>query len=176
MDLERTRYQTFDELREYCLRVASAVGLVCVEIFGYQNPGTRQFAIELGIALQLTNIVRDVRTDLERGRIYIPLDDLRAHGCQEGDLAAGVASGSVRAMLASQCARAREYYVRARRALPPEDRRRMVAARIMGGIYHATLRRIERSGYDVFSNEVRLSRPSRAAIAARVWLQAMVGL
>ena len=143
MDLERSRYETFDDLREYCVRVASAVGLLCIEIFGYTDPRTRQYAIDLGIALQLTNIMRDVGTDLERGRIYIPADDLRAHDCSEDDLRAGRPSDRVRGLLAAQCRRARDYYEKAERELPAVDRRSMVAARIMGAIYRAILERIE---------------------------------
>jgi 15-cis-phytoene synthase len=176
MDLERTRYETFDDLREYCLRVASAVGLLCIEIFGYSDPRTRQFARDLGIALQLTNIMRDVRADLERGRIYIPLDELRSHGVSEDDLRAGVVSDRVRSLLAAQCARARSYYEKAERELPGVDRRKMVAARIMAGIYHAILERIERSGYDVFGEKIRVPRPRRALIAAAIWAKSALGL
>jgi phytoene synthase len=176
MDIDLKRYEAFEELRLYCTRVASAVGLICLEIFGYRNQATRQYAIDLGIALQLTNILRDVRTDLERGRIYVPLEDLRAHACTEGDLAPGLRSGRVRSLLAFECERAQGYYRSAARLLPREDRRSMVAARIMGAIYHAILKRIERLDYDVFSGTVRVSKPRRAAIAARVWLQSVVGL
>ena len=175
MDLERSRYETFDELREYCLRVASAVGLICLEIFGYRNPRTRDYGVELGIALQLTNIVRDIHTDLARGRVYLPLEDLRRFGCREDDLAAGIVTPAVRALLSFECERAQSHYERAERELPVEDRRAMVAARIMGGIYHAILRRIERSGYDVFQGKVRVPRPQRAAIAAGIWTRAMLG-
>jgi 15-cis-phytoene synthase len=175
MDLERARYATFDELREYCLRVASAVGLLCIEIFGYTDPRTRQYALDLGIALQLTNIVRDVGTDLARGRIYIPAEDLRAHGCSEVDLHAGVVSDRVRRLLAAQCQRARDYYEKAERELPAVDRRRMVAARIMAGIYHAILERIERSGYEVFGQKIRVPRPRRAVIAAAIWARSTLG-
>jgi len=176
MDLERSRYETFEDLRQYCLRVASAVGLICLEIFGYRNPRTRDYGADLGLALQITNIVRDIRTDLARGRVYLPLEDLRRFGCSEADLAAGVVTPAVRALLAFECERAQAHYERAERELPAEDRRAMVAARIMGGIYHAILRRIERSGYDVFQGKVRVPRPQRAAIAAAIWARAMVGL
>jgi len=175
MDLECSRYETFEDLREYCLRVASAVGLICLEIFGYRNPRTRDYGVDLGIALQLTNIVRDIRTDLARGRVYLPLEDLRRFGCSEDDLAAGAVTPAVRALLAFECERAQAHYERAERELPAEDRRAMVAARIMGAIYHAILTRIERSGYDVFRAKVRVPRPQRAAIAAGIWLRAMIG-
>lgn len=174
MDLERTRYETFDDLREYCLRVASAVGLLCIEIFGHSDPRTRQYALDLGIALQLTNIIRDVGSDLARGRIYIPLEDLRAHGCSEDDLKAGTAD-RVRSLLAAQCRRARDYYEKAERELPEVDRRRMVAARIMGGIYRAILDRIELSGYQVFGEKIRVPRPRRAVVAAAIWARSALG-
>ena len=175
MDLDRDRYETFADLREYCLRVASAVGRICIEIFGYRDPRTLQYADDLGIALQLTNIVRDVQTDLRRGRIYLPLEDLRRFDCSEDDLSNGRLTDPVRRLLAFECGRAREYYEKAERDLPRGDRRRMVAARIMGAIYHAILERIERRGYDVFSGKVRVPRPRRAWIAASLWAQIMLG-
>ena len=175
MDLDRCRYETFDDLRQYCLRVASAVGLLCIEIFGYSDPRTRQYAIDLGIALQLTNIIRDIGTDLRRGRIYVPQEDLRAHGCTEEDLRAGAVTDRVRSLLAAQCQRARFFYEKAERELPVVDRRRMVAARIMGGIYHAILDRVEFSGYDVFGETIRVPRPSRAVIAGLIWARSAVG-
>jgi len=175
MDLERSRYQTFDDLREYCLRVASAVGLLCIEIFGYSDPRTRQYALDLGIALQLTNIIRDIATDLERGRIYIPLDDLARHQCTEEDLRNGTLDDRVRGLIAAQCERAKDFYGKAERELPAVDRRGMVAARIMGGIYHTILDRIELSGYDVFGEKIRVPRPRRAVIAAAIWTRAAVG-
>ena len=174
MDLQRMRYDTFDELRQYCLRVASAVGLICVEIFGYRDLQTRDYAIDLGIALQLTNIIRDVATDLERGRLYIPTEDLRRFGCTEEDLQSGRLDEKVRQLLAFQVQRARRFYRKADAALPRRDERRMVAARIMGAIYFDLLRAIERAGYDVFRRRVRVARPRQAIIAAFTWLRIMV--
>jgi phytoene synthase len=183
MDLGDRRYETFADLYEYCVRVASAVGLMCVEIFGYTDPRARQYAIDLGIALQLTNILRDVPEDLARGRLYIPQEELRRFGCTEADLAreaseagGGVRSAAVRALLQHQGERAREYYARAAAALPAADARRLLAARIMGAIYFALLERIERAGYDVFSRRIRLPRPRRALIAVRTWLRRGTGL
>ena len=174
MDLERSRYDTFEELRQYCLRVASAVGLICVEIFGYRDVQTRDYAIDLGIALQLTNIIRDVAPDLARGRVYIPTEDLRRFGCTEEDLRAGVVNDRVRQLLAFQVDRARHFYRKADAALPRRDERRMVAARIMGAIYSDLLRSIERAGYDVFSRRARVARPRQALIAALTWAKVMV--
>jgi 15-cis-phytoene synthase len=175
MDLERTRYESFDALKEYCLHVASAVGLLCIEIFGYRDARTRQYALDLGVALQLTNIIRDVSTDLARGRIYIPIEDLARFGCSEEDLCAAAVLPRVRDLLAFECARAREYYEKAERELPKPDRRSMTAARIMAAVYHAILDRIEASGYDVFTAKVRVPRPRRAVIAAALWARSLAG-
>jgi 15-cis-phytoene synthase len=174
MDLERVRYDTFEVLRQYCLRVASAVGLICVEIFGYSDLHTRDYAIDLGIALQLTNIIRDVPVDLERGRLYIPTEDLARFGCTEEDLRSGVVTDNLRELLAFQAERAKQFYRKAEAALPPLDERRLIAARIMGAIYLDLLRTIERSGYDVFRRRMRVSRPRQAMIAAATWMKVMV--
>jgi phytoene synthase len=174
MDLERVRYDTFEILRQYCLRVASAVGLICVEIFGYSDLHTRDYAIDLGIALQLTNIIRDVPIDMERGRLYIPTEDLTRFGCTEEELRAGVVTDNLRELLAFQAERAKQFYRKADAALPPLDERRLIAARIMGAIYLDLLRTIERSGYDVFRRRMRVSRPRQAIIAAATWMKVMV--
>ena len=174
MDLQCLRYETFEELRQYCLRVASAVGLICVEIFGYRNLRTRDYAIDLGIALQLTNIIRDVAPDLERGRLYIPMEDLHRFDCTEDDLRAGIVTGNVRRLLAFQVERARRFYRKADGALPRHDERGLVAARIMGAIYSDLLRSIARAGYDVFRSQARVGRPRQAVIAGLTWLKVMV--
>ena len=176
MDLKRRRYDRFDALRQYCLRVASAVGLICVEIFGYRDVHTRDYAIDLGIALQLTNIIRDVYPDIQRGRLYIPTDELKQFGCTEDDLRAGVLTPDLRRLLVYQAERAKQYYRKADAALPRRDERQLVAARIMGAIYFELLRTIERSGYDVFSHTVRVSRPKQAVLAALTWLKVKMPL
>jgi len=170
MDLDIARYRTFDDLCEYCRRVASAVGLVCIRIFGCTSGRSCEYALNLGIALQLTNILRDVRGDLERGRVYLPLADLEEHGVTIDDLKRGVMTPAVRSLLAFECGRARAFYDRARRSVPPEDRRKLVAAEIMRAVYFETLQRIERRNYDVFSGRVRVARPRQAVIAIRQWL------
>lgn len=174
MDLECLRYNTFEALRQYCLRVASAVGLICVEIFGYRDVHARDYAIDLGIALQLTNIIRDVSTDMERGRVYIPNEDLTRFDCTDEDLRARIMTDKVRRLLAYQTERAKIFYRKADAALPRHDERRLVAARIMGAIYLELLRTIERAGYDVFTRRARVSRPRQAMIAALTWLKVMV--
>lgn len=170
MDLDTSRYQTFDELLQYCHRVASAVGLICIRIFGCRDARASEYAVTLGVALQLTNIVRDVKDDLARGRVYLPLEDLQSMGCHVEDLAAGRLTDPVRQLLAFECRRAHEYYRRAIEVRPSGDRRRLVAAEIMRAVYFETLQRIERSGYDVFSGRARVPRPRQALIAARQWL------
>ena len=170
MDLETTTYETFDDLFEYCRRVASAVGLICIEIFGCRSDRARDYALNLGVALQLTNILRDVSDDLARGRVYLPLEDLRACGCTVDTLAAGVTTAAVRRVVELECRRAHDFYRRAEAARPPEDRRRLVAAEIMRSVYFETLTRIEMRGYDVLTEAKRVPRATQAAIALRQWL------
>ncbi|MBS1819897.1 MAG: presqualene diphosphate synthase HpnD [Acidobacteria bacterium] len=170
MDIDHDRYETFDDLVEYCHRVASAVGMICIRIFRCTNPKAAEYAEYLGVALQLTNILRDIRGDLERGRVYLPMEDLRAHGCTVDDLRKGEVTEPVRRLLAFECARAHEYYEKAIAVRPPEDRGRLVAAEIMRAVYAETLARIERRGYDVFGERVRTPKPLQALIALRQWL------
>jgi 15-cis-phytoene synthase len=174
MDLDHACYPTFAALSQYCRRVASAVGLICVEIFGYRNPATREYADSLGMALQLTNIIRDVAADLQRGRVYLPAEDLARFGVTVDDLARGQVTAPVRALLAFECDRARTFYARAAAQLPPEDRKSLLAAEIMGAIYFAILQRVERAGYDVFTSRIRVPRPARAMIALRIWLRTLL--
>jgi len=175
MDLSHARYETFDALLEYCRRVASAVGLICVEIFGYRDVGSLAYAENLGIALQLTNIIRDVAADLRRGRIYLPCEDLRRFGVTEDDLRRGRVTPDVAALLRFECDRAHAYYQRAAWQLPAADAASLVAAEIMGAIYYRILTRIEGANYDVFSARIRVPRPQRAVIALRIWLQTLIG-
>jgi phytoene synthase len=182
MDIEPHRFETFDDLEPYCERVASSVGLICAEIFGYRDAAVREYARDLGVALQITNIVRDVGVDLKEGRFYLPLADLRAHGCREEDFVEevraagrGVRSPAVLAVLRDQVQRARTYFARAARTLPQAERRAVLAAEIMRAIYEETLRRIEASGCDVFSRVVRLNRAAQARIALGVLWKTIVG-
>lgn len=174
MDLDGRRYETFADLREYCWRVASTVGLICLPIFGCRHPGGRDYAMNLGLALQLTNIVRDVKKDFEQGRVYLPQDELRRFGCTDSDLAAGRVTPQIAALLDYQLQRARRYYEQAAAALPSGESRHLVAAEIMGAIYFGILERIEARGYDVFSEVVRVPRPQRAWIAAATWAKTLM--
>jgi phytoene synthase len=170
MDLDHVRYQTFDDLLEYCKRVASAVGMICIRIFRCQGDTAPDYALNLGVALQLTNILRDVEDDLAKGRVYLPLEDLAAAGCTVEDLQAGTMTEPVRRLMEFESKRARDFYQRALAARPAVDRRRLVAAEIMRAVYFETLRRLERSGYNVFSGRTRTPKPRQALIALRQWL------
>ena len=169
-DLTRKRYDTFEELRDYCYRVASLVGLLCVEIFGYRNPVSRSYAEELGLAFQMTNILRDLRADAEAGRIYLPREDLARFHVPEDDLLAGRVTPAFRELMRFETERARERFMRADRLLPAEDRRALFAARIMGEIYRGVLTEIERIGYDVFRRQASLSEARKIGIALRIYL------
>jgi phytoene synthase len=176
MDLTRKRYQTFDELYLYCYRVASVVGLICIEIFGYRNPGTKVYAEKLGIALQLTNILRDVREDALRKRIYLPLEDLRRFKVSEDDILAGKHSDRFERLMAFEAARAQEFYREAVKNLPREDRRTLLTSEAMRLIYHAILRRIERSRYRVMDRRHGLSAPRKLFLVGRAWATSHVNL
>lgn len=176
MDLGTSRYATFDDLSAYCRRVASAVGLICVEIFGYSDPRARDYAVRLGMALQLTNIVRDVSADAARGRVYLPEEDMARFGVTADDLRRGDVTPAVRGLLRYQCDRARSYYREAAAALPPGDAYHLLAAEIMGAVYFEILRRIEGADYDVFRRRIRVPRPMRAVIALRVWARTLLRL
>ncbi len=169
MDLSRRRYETFDELILYCRRVASAVGLICIEIFGYSNPSTRVYAEKLGLAFQLTNIIRDVREDAQRGRIYLPLEDLHRFGVTESELLGGLYNDRFRALMAFEAKRARDLYNEAAEALPLEDRPAMLSAEAMRLIYSALLEQIVRSNYRVFDRRHRLSTPRKLYLVGRAW-------
>jgi len=157
MDLNKNRYATFSELRSYCYRAASTVGLMCAEVFGYHRVRTKQYAVHLGIALQLTNILRDIKQDAKRGRIYLPLEDIHRFGLSEQDILANVYDDRFRALMKFEVDRTREYYRKAKEALAEEDKPLFTAARIMGNIYYLLLRRIEKVNYDVYSKRIRLS-------------------
>jgi len=173
MDLVTRRYRTFADLRVYCERVASAVGLASIEIFGYDDPRTRDYAMELGLALQLTNILRDVGVDAARGRLYLPLEDLARFGVSEEALLAAARSEraarppGLERLLAFEADRARSHYAAAANALPARDRRAMLAAEIMGAIYRAVLEEWARRGCPVGGARVRLGKPRRIALALR---------
>ncbi|MEI6561808.1 MAG: squalene/phytoene synthase family protein [Verrucomicrobiota bacterium] len=171
MDLTPTHYTTWEDLRRYCYRVASVVGLVSIEIFGYRNPATQRYAVELGYALQWTNILRDVAKDLANGgRIYLPLEDLARFGITPEDLALRQGGPRFAEFMAFAAERAEALYARARAELPPEDRPSLAAAEIMRRIYHRLLQKMRRDGFRVFEKQYRLGKLEKLALAARVLL------
>ena len=167
MDLDRHRYLDFDDLLRYCDRVAGVVGLMSAEIFGYANPATRVYARDLGIAFQLTNIIRDVGEDARRGRIYLPQDELSHHGIAASALLRREAGDAFRMLMAEQVIRARAWYRRALDALPAEDRAAQRPGLIMAAIYAALLDEIERDGYAVLAHRIALTPLRKLWIAFR---------
>ncbi len=171
MDLVKNRYRTFEDLREYCYCVASVVGLICIEIFGYQYEETKEYAVNLGIALQLTNILRDIKADAARGRIYLPLEDLHAFGYSEADLMANRYNYPFIELMRFETRRAREFYGRARAALRADERKTMFAAEIMDAIYYRMLEKIELNEFNVFARKkISVSTPHKLWIAVKLWL------
>ncbi len=163
MDLSISRYATFEELRVYCYRVASAVGLVSIEIFGYQNPQCRDYAIQLGLALQMTNIIRDVGKDLESGRIYLPQEDIARFNYSPDALLDRTYDERFLQLMRFEADRAEQFFANARALLPPEDRRSMVAAEIMSAIYFALLQRMKADNFRVFERQYELSKAAKLA-------------
>ena len=159
MDVGGRRYDTFEQLRTYCHRVASVVGLVSIEIFGYEDPSCRRYAVDLGMALQLTNIIRDVGVDLDNGgRIYLPTEDLERFGYTAADLRARTNDSRFQALMKFEARRAEEFYRSASRHLVARDRRAMTAAEIMREIYWQLLKNIRADRFDVFAKRYRLSK------------------
>jgi 15-cis-phytoene synthase len=176
MDLDTHRYQTYEQLELYCHRVASVVGLLSIEIFGYRNPACRDYAVHLGQALQLTNILRDVRTDAARGRIYLPLAELKQFAVTEAEILRHEYSDRFAQLAARAAARARNHYRLARETLPAEDRRAMVAAELMGSVYWRLLRKLEARRFNVLGPEpTRLSKPHKLALILQTWLRFALG-
>jgi phytoene synthase len=166
MDLGNVRYETFEALRLYCYRVASAVGLVSIEIFGFHNGACRDYAIQLGLALQVTNIIRDVGKDLGNGRIYLPQEDLARFGYSEAELRARTHNDAFVELMDFEASRAEDFFSRAAALLPREDRRSMVAAEIMASVYHALLRRMKADRFRVFEKEYKLSKIEKSGRVA----------
>jgi 15-cis-phytoene synthase len=169
-DLVQNRYSTFADLKEYCYSVASAVGLISIEIFGYKHEQTRQYAINLGYALQLTNILRDVKADKDRGYIYLPKEDLERFKLTEQDIIDEIYDERFVALMQYQAMRAREYYHQARALLRPDERLTMVAAEIMDAIYYRLLDKIELHDFDVYRKKIRVNTLHKVITALRIWL------
>ncbi|MGH7408490.1 MAG: presqualene diphosphate synthase HpnD [Candidatus Methylomirabilales bacterium] len=175
MDLTRTRYATFADLEGYCRRVAVAVGLLCLRLFGATGEAAEHYAYRLGMAFQLTNILRDLRADAERGRLYPPQEDLRTFGVPEEDLLEGRATARVLDLLRFEAARARGYFREAETSLPSAQRRALAAAEIMRAIYSRLLGKIEADPARVYRERVALSAPRKLLLALGTSLRCRVG-
>jgi phytoene synthase len=171
MDLRWHSYQTFADLREYCYRAASAVGLICIEIFGYESVRTREYAVNLGLALQLTNILRDLKEDTARGRTYIPIEDLERFGYSERALRDNLYNAPFIQLMKFEHSRARSYFAKAAGSLPEQDRASMFAAEIMGAIYRELLDQMPEVQFNVFHNRLTVSKGRRLQIALSIWLK-----
>ena len=169
MDLQKKRYFTFDDLNLYCYRVASTVGLMCIEIFGYKHKSAKDFAVNLGIALQLTNILRDIKKDAENGRIYLPQEDINRFHYSEADLMKYSYNQNFKDLMQYEVQRAKRYFENATEALDLDDKSSMFAARAMQHIYFKILEKIEKVEYDIFNNEVNISKIEKVGISLGVW-------
>lgn len=169
MDTQQSRYQSFDDLAIYCHRVAGVVGLLAIEIFGYEDKSTQQYAEKLGLAFQLTNILRDVKEDAAIGRIYLPLDELKKFNVSEQDIINGEFNENMRSLFEFQEQRAENYYQQAYSSLSTQDRSQQRGGLIMAAIYHTLLERIKTQGHNVFSKRVRLSPLRKLWIAWRTY-------
>lgn len=169
MDLQQSRYPTIDDLTKYCYRVAATVGLMSIEIFGYKNISTREFAINLGLALQMTNILRDIKKDASIGRIYIPLEDLKKFNYSEEELFANIYNDNFVALMRYESNRAKEYFAKANRALDISDKPTMFAARAMQHIYFNLLKKLEAKNFNVFAENINVGKTEKAVIAVGVW-------
>jgi phytoene synthase len=175
MDLTVRRYPTFADLRRYCYGVASTVGLISIEIFGYRDgQQARQHAEDLGIALQLTNILRDIREDAERDRIYIPQDEMKRFHCSEANILGGIANEASLQLMQFQVERAREYFERGRKLLPLLPRRSRACTAVLQGIYSRILERIEAQPSAVLRERVSLSGSQKLALAGRELVRSLV--
>ena len=175
-DLVKHSFQDFDELRQYCYRVASVVGLICLQIFEYQGEEAKDYAVDLGLAMQLTNILRDVRGDLEMGRVYLPQDEMARFGYSEEHLRDGIRNEAFMELSRFQAERARGYYKNGLRLLPHLSHRSRACPAVLGAIYSRVLDRIESSGFDVLGERrISLSTREKVRIMAQTWLGTMLG-
>ena len=173
-DLVKTRYRDFEELRQYCYRVASVVGLICLHIFGFQDARAKDYAVDLGLAMQLTNISRDVKEDLDFGRIYLPQDELARFGYSEEELLAETYNDAFVNLMRFQAQRARGYFRSGERLLPYLSPRSRACPAALGLIYGRVLNRIEGANFNVFQGRIGLSTGEKLGLMARAWAASML--
>ncbi len=174
MDLTIHRYATFTDLYQYCYRVASGVGLICIKVFGTQSPHAEEYAVNLGVAFQLTNILRDIGVDAKRDRIYLPQEDLIRFGYPERDVFAHATTPAFQKLMKFQARRAQGYYAKAQVTIPPEDRKVLLVAEIMRGVYGRILSGIAKDPARIFQERVRVSSPLKAMIALQTGFKIML--
>ncbi len=174
MDLTIHRYATFTDLYQYCYRVASVVGLICIKVFGTQSPHAEEYAVNLGVAFQLTNILRDIGVDAKRDRIYLPQEDLIRFGYPERDVFAHATTPAFQKLMKFQARRAQGYYAKAQVTIPPEDRKVLLVAEIMRGVYGRILSGIAKDPARIFQERVRVSSPLKAMIALQTGFKIML--
>jgi phytoene synthase len=168
-DLVKTRYQDFEQLRQYCYQVASVVGLICLQIFGYKEYAAKRHAIDLGLAMQLTNIARDVREDLGFGRIYLPQDEMARFGYSEAELRDGVVNEAFMELMRFQAQRAKCYFHSGFQLLPYLSFRSRACPAVLGQLYRKILQRIESTDYDVLHHRISLSKSEKLRVTAQTW-------
>lgn len=169
MDLQKKRYVKFEDLVEYCYRVASTVGLMCIEIFGYKHSSTKDYAVNLGLAMQMTNILRDVKTDADNGRIYLPQEDLHKFEYSEEDLIGNRYNPNFVSLMEFEAERAQSFFNKANDSLDAEDKYALFAARAMQHIYQKLLYKLEKEKFDVYNKRIRINKFEKAAISLGVW-------
>jgi phytoene synthase len=171
MDLQHKRYFSFNDLQTYCYRVASTVGLMCIEIFGYKNQCVKDYAVNLGMALQLTNILRDVKTDAENGRIYLPKEDMGRFNYSEKELMDNVYNDNFVLLMRYEAEKAKKYFEEADKNLRFEDKPSLYAARAMQHIYFKLLTKLEAKNFNVFENKIKVSKFDKVYLALGVWIK-----
>ena len=174
MDMVKSRFASFDELREYCYKVASVVGLVCIRVFGFDDPKAKQYAVEMGLAMQLTNILRDVKEDGGRGRIYIPMDEMQRFNYTETQMLRGEMTEGFTALMAYQAGRARMYFESSRRLFPLISPDARACPELMHATYGSILERIAQSGYDVFERRIGLNKGEKLLLLARLGMKGLL--
>jgi phytoene synthase len=173
MDFTRNRYATWDELYQYCYRVASMVGLICTSVFGTNgHPRAREYAIDMGIGLQIVNIMRDVKEDAARGRVYFPAEDLASCGLTAEDILACRYDARFRKLMRLEGARAHSYFANGKHLLPLLDLRSRMCVNVLQGVYAELLRRIEKRKYNVLTERIGLSTPEKLFVIGKLWVQA----
>ena len=173
-DLTKSRYRDFNELRDYCYGVASVVGLICIQVFGYSYQRAREYAIDLGIAMQLTNILRDIKEDLGRDRIYLPEDEISRFGYSVEQLQAGVFNHSFRQLMKFQTQRARQYFDNGFKLLPLLSMRSRACPAVLAQLYRHILDKIEARDFNVFDEKVGLSKPEKYLVTAQTWVKSLL--